>query len=246
MYDAAWAERTIMAGKEAQSIEFPPIGEIRFGDRVVLQATASSGLPVTFAMVSGPGRIEGGNLTATNVGQIEILAAQAGNDEFDAAPSVARTVAVKKAHQSIEFDLPPSILWSELPYRLSATASSGLPVVFAIVSGPGRIEGNVYSSESAGTPVIVATQSGDALFEAATAVERALEVLQVPELGVAVGGTSLFLSWPSAHAHAQIERAHAVEGPWTILDGEPAASGARIIQAIPLSKTNAFYRLKLE
>ena len=56
---------------------------------VTLNATASSGLPVSFALISGPATLGGNTLTLTGeAGQVTIRASQAGNDDYDPAPAV--------------------------------------------------------------------------------------------------------------------------------------------------------------
>jgi len=64
---------------------------------ISLSATASSGLPVTFSLVSGPGSLSGANyatLTVTGVGAIVIAANQPGNTYFAAAPAVDQGIVV--------------------------------------------------------------------------------------------------------------------------------------------------------
>ena len=78
-----------------QTIDFPPIGDKGTTDVVGLAATASSGLPVSFAVASGPAAISGGtNLTFTGTGMVSIAAAQAGGGFWYAAPGVTRTFNV--------------------------------------------------------------------------------------------------------------------------------------------------------
>jgi hypothetical protein len=62
-----------------QSYDNPP---------VTLVATASSGLPVTFSLVSGPATVSGTNLTITGVGTVVVDANQVGNSSYN--PAVAQ------------------------------------------------------------------------------------------------------------------------------------------------------------
>lgn len=66
-------------GKLSQAIVFPPIGPVTYGVApIVLSAAASSGLPVTFSVVSGPATVLKGNqLRVTGAGTIIIAATQA-------------------------------------------------------------------------------------------------------------------------------------------------------------------------
>ena len=75
-------------GNRTQTITFPGNGlSIPENVQVALTAYASSGLPVTYAVVSGPGMLDttGMNLIATGSGQIVVSAYQAGDQSF--APS---------------------------------------------------------------------------------------------------------------------------------------------------------------
>lgn len=78
-----------------QTIFFPAIPATVIGSGVVhLSATASSGLPVNFAVVSGPATINGNELTPTAAGTVVISATQAGNSQYNPAPEVRQTLTV--------------------------------------------------------------------------------------------------------------------------------------------------------
>ena len=67
-------------------------------DEVGLSATASSGLSVTFTVVSGHATIaDDTNLTFTGDGEVKVVASQAGNDNWNPAPDVTHTFNVGKA-----------------------------------------------------------------------------------------------------------------------------------------------------
>jgi alpha-tubulin suppressor-like RCC1 family protein len=59
-----------------------------------LTASASSSLPVTFTVESGPASINGDTLTLTGVGPVTVRAAQAGNATYAAAMSIDRSFTV--------------------------------------------------------------------------------------------------------------------------------------------------------
>jgi hypothetical protein len=70
----------------SQSITFGPLSPARIGvGPITLTATSSSGLPVDFSVISGPGSISGNTLTVLGVGSIVVDADQAGNANFTAA-----------------------------------------------------------------------------------------------------------------------------------------------------------------
>lgn len=80
----------------AQLIEMEDIpNQLVFNDPITLQATASSGLPVTFEMIEGPATISGNLLTLTGeTGMVKLKATQAGNSSWLPAPDVVKTFEV--------------------------------------------------------------------------------------------------------------------------------------------------------
>ena len=68
-----------------QTVSFGPISDHFYADVFGLSATASSGLPVTFSIVSGPASIAGSTLTVTGAGSITVQAFQAGNIDYASA-----------------------------------------------------------------------------------------------------------------------------------------------------------------
>ncbi|MBI2441165.1 MAG: right-handed parallel beta-helix repeat-containing protein [Lentisphaerae bacterium] len=93
----------LVVNKLNQTITFPAIPDQIVTSRVGLVATSSSGLPVSFAVVSGPGAITGGtNLTFSAGGTVKVVASQAGNSIWKAAPSVTNAVILRT--------LPPGVL----------------------------------------------------------------------------------------------------------------------------------------
>jgi MBG domain (YGX type) len=68
-----------------------------------LTATASSGLPVTYQVVSGPGTIpaKGSTLSINGGGTIVITASQYGNDVYAEAPPVTRSLVVNPANLTV-------------------------------------------------------------------------------------------------------------------------------------------------
>lgn len=77
--------------------------------------------------------------------------------------------------QTIILDTPDTLTTPECPFLLRATAASGLPVTFSVVSGPGVINGNQLTPTGDGVVVVRATQSGNAQF-LPVSVERAITV----------------------------------------------------------------------
>ncbi len=76
--------------KANQTIAFNPLDNKKIGDApVILSASASSGLPVTFSLISGPATLIGNLLSlGSSNGWIVVRASQAGNTNYNAAPNV--------------------------------------------------------------------------------------------------------------------------------------------------------------
>ena len=78
-----------------QSISFPALSnQVDGAPALTLRATASSGLPVTYTVLSGPATVSGNVLTATGCAPITVRASQAGSTSYDAATSVDRSFTV--------------------------------------------------------------------------------------------------------------------------------------------------------
>ncbi|GAA4458413.1 hypothetical protein GCM10023189_30630 [Nibrella saemangeumensis] len=80
--------------KEKQTITFSSISEKPSGAEFTLSASASSGLPVSFAVVSGPATITGNKVKVTGQGSVTIRAYQEGNTKYYSATPIDRTFAI--------------------------------------------------------------------------------------------------------------------------------------------------------
>ena len=80
-----------------QTITFAPLAMAYLSQSPLqLTATASSGLPVSLQVISGPATLsQDGLLTLSSAGTVRVEARQAGNGSFAAAPAVLRTITVK-------------------------------------------------------------------------------------------------------------------------------------------------------
>jgi hypothetical protein len=85
----------------AQTITFTYIPPQVDGAKVTLVASASSGLPVSFSVISGPATVSGNILTITSVGTVVVQAAQAGNSYVAAAAPVQQTLTVNPSTAKI-------------------------------------------------------------------------------------------------------------------------------------------------
>lgn len=87
------------------------------------------------------------------------------------------TLTVTAATQTISFTAPASpVTYGVAPISLSATASSGLAVIFSVSSGPCTVSGNTLTLVGAGTCVVAANQPGNADYTAAVAVVQSVVI----------------------------------------------------------------------
>jgi hypothetical protein len=132
-----------------------------------LNATASSGLPITYEIVSGAATLSNDTLWPTATGTVIVKALQNGNNLYGPAPAKYDTIFVVKGSQTITFTPIPNKLLSNIPFALDATASSGLPIVYSVVSGNATINGLLLTTTGVGNVVIKAAQAGNANYFAA-------------------------------------------------------------------------------
>ncbi|MBI5856505.1 MAG: hypothetical protein HZB42_02545 [Sphingobacteriales bacterium] len=164
------------ANSIAQTINFPVIPDKTYGDApFVPNATATSGLPVAFTLISGPATINAQTnlLTITGTGLVTLRANQIGDDVYDTAAPVTQSFTINKASQTISFPAIANQNFGNPPVSLAATASSGLPIIYSVVSGPATVSGNLLTLTGLGTVTVRASQSGDTNYLAATPVDRA-------------------------------------------------------------------------
>jgi hypothetical protein len=105
-YNPASVDQSISgAAKLAQTIAFAqPADQRATAAPITLVATASSGLPVTFTLASGPALLSGNTLTLGGTsGAVTLRASQAGNAIYSAAPDVTRTFTVSPVGPQVFF-----------------------------------------------------------------------------------------------------------------------------------------------
>ncbi len=84
--------------QSTQTISFPAPTKMTEGDDpLLLLPTASSGLPVTLTVVSGPATLDEHVLTVTGPGKVVIRATQEGSFEYKPAKAVSKTITVARA-----------------------------------------------------------------------------------------------------------------------------------------------------
>lgn len=96
------ASGTLIISQAPQTINFGVLPDRTFGDApFAVSATASSTLPVSFSIVSGPASLVGNTVTLEGAGTISISATQAGDANFLAATEVIQNFTVAKAPATV-------------------------------------------------------------------------------------------------------------------------------------------------
>ncbi|MEI6657512.1 MAG: LamG-like jellyroll fold domain-containing protein [Planctomycetota bacterium] len=144
--------------KASQSISFAPIGDTTYGvSPIPLAATSSFGLPVSFAVISGPATITDGNLVVTGAGTVVVRARQPGDGNINAAVPVDVTFSVAKATLTVTANDQRMVYGAALPtltYAISGfvgnDSASGLATSPTLSTVAARTAVGTYAITAAG------------------------------------------------------------------------------------------------
>ena len=100
----------------------------------------------------------------------------AANEAGTGSASDSASATTAQYSQTITFSTPSDTTYGDAPFTLGATASSGLSVSYALVSGPATLSSGTVTITGAGTVTIRASQSGNSSYAAATSVDRSFAV----------------------------------------------------------------------
>ena len=238
---SVWSADSTVTTKQAQSIAFEPIANQTVGATLTLEATADSELPVTFA-VTGPATLTGNVLTCTSAGTVTVTASQNGNDFFEAAMPVVQSFAVSLVPQTITFNTIGNRVTTDI-VTLSATASSGLDVTFAVTSGPAEVYGATLAFTGAGEVTVTASQAGNDTYASASAsqtftVTKATQSIDFPAIsGQSVGDTVAL----NATASSGLPVSYNVSGPATLAGNVLTCTGAGTVTVTASQVGNDIY-----
>ncbi len=202
-----------------QSITFnAPANQGLAAPPFMIAATASSGLPV--GLVSNTPTIctmSGNMVTMVALGACSITATQPGNSSYTAAIPVTQTFQViQSSSQLISFGAISTQAAGATPLTISATATSGLAVIFTSGTIPVcTVSGNAVTMVAAGTCSIIASQPGNAIWSAATPVTQTFTVMPnlITNGGFETGSLSPWnLSVSSGAATASLDSTSAADG----------------------------------
>lgn len=172
---------------KTQTILFTPISDRRLTgiSPILLEASASSNLPVSFELAQGSGKIENGYyVPAEGVSErVIIKAVQSGNTVYAFASAYVSFLISDKSFQEIVFpkiaDLPAPVASPKL-ITLKASASSGLKVSYDLSKGQGSVmSSNILRLTDTSAPQIIevkASQGGDANYMEAKTILRTFAI----------------------------------------------------------------------
>ena len=191
-HPAPQAQQSFAIGRASQAISFgstPPVPAAVGGPDYVVGASASSGLPVTFAAApasAGVCTVSGSNVSLSGAGTCTSSANQGGNAVYDPADPVQQSFTVGPgapvlSPQTISYTstAPGAAVVGGPAYTVAAAASSGLTVVFTIApasAGVCTVAGATVSLVGVGTCTINANQPGSASYEPALQVQQSFSV----------------------------------------------------------------------
>jgi hypothetical protein len=169
----------VLLDKLDQTIIFNLLPSKQFGDKSFkINASATSGLPVLFTSSDeSVANLKGDSIIILKSGTTNILATQTGSDVYKAAETSSQVLIINKASQSVLFENLSSKTYGELPFTLSATSSSGLPVSYSSADTTiTYVKGAIVIISKSGNVKITATQSGNENYKPAPSVVQTLVI----------------------------------------------------------------------
>ena len=155
-----------------QTITFNTLDTLTYGDAsFALTASSSSGLPISYSSSDETvATISDGNITIVGAGSTEITASQEGDNTYDSAEAVTQRLVVNQASQVIVIDEIEDVDISLGSIDITGSSSSGLEVVFSLISGPATLYENTLILTGTGEVVVAADQEGNVNYLEATQV----------------------------------------------------------------------------
>lgn len=186
---------------------------ILYGVTTSVSTTSNSGLAIEFttsstdvcdiATASGITTV-----TPKKSGVCTVVANQAGNDYYEAAPQVTKEITINKAAQvigTISIDNAPLTYNSSDEYTLSATSTSAEPIVYTLAGGEDNCEMDGDTKIivlKPGTCTVLANQAADAgdKYSAATQVSQDFPIAKLAQTITVGGGPSVYNAKANATA----------------------------------------------
>ncbi|HUH32619.1 MAG TPA: T9SS type A sorting domain-containing protein, partial [Daejeonella sp.] len=238
-YFPASLEQTFVVQKADQRISFSDIADRTFGDSpFMLAASSDAGVLVSFEVISGPVNLDNATLTITGAGTAVIKANADGNENYHAA-SAEQSFVIHRAAQTISFgSIPPTEKTSSV--LLDASASSGLPVNYQVISGNGVILGSSLSFTGEGQVIVEASQPGNDNYLPAIAVNQTVLVFgeDVKKDDIRI---KVYPNPTKGQLKVKLENKKDVEYTFTIYNGE-----GLIVRSAVISKSHKMFEVDFD
>ena len=152
-----------------------------YGSTVALTSSGGSGSGTVSYAVTSSGTagcsVSGSTLSATAAGTCTVTATKAADTNYASVSSSATTVTFNKASQSITFTNPGNKEFTATPFSVTPSASSGLTVsLSSSTTGVCTTSGFSVTMVTTGTCTLVASQSGNGNYNAATDVTNSFTI----------------------------------------------------------------------
>ncbi len=184
-YNAATSvEQTLTVNKADQTISFGTLSDTKFSENTLdLTSTATSGLTVSYeSSNTSVATVSSNTVTFVDVGTVTITASQSGNNDYNAATSVGRSLTIIKGDQTIPLDPIPDKEINSADFDLPQTTTAGLDIFYSSSNtGVATVSGNTVSIVGEGTTNITASQSGNTQYNAATTLMESLTVTKLSQ-----------------------------------------------------------------
>ncbi|HMG72788.1 MAG TPA: Ig-like domain-containing protein [Pyrinomonadaceae bacterium] len=211
-YTAADATGTLTIGKASETITFNPLANKTYGDpSFAVTASCSSGLPVSFSIVSGPATIAGSTVALNGAGTVTVRASQSGNENYNAATNVDQSFTVAKASATITLtNLNQN--YDGTPKTVTATTNpSGLSGISIKYNGSSTVPSN------AGSYSVVASLTNDnysANDATGTLIINAPPTVRItsPTNGTLLHATSISISASAADSDGSVSKVEFFQG----------------------------------
>ncbi|MDI9355741.1 MAG: FG-GAP-like repeat-containing protein [Chitinophagaceae bacterium] len=160
--------------KVTQTISFPALSPqyAPIGNTFVLNASASSRLELSYVPSNTMVSINRNTATIRGIGTVNITAIQSGNNNYEEAIPITRSLTISKLNQTITFgNVSNPTIGQTLV--LNASSSSSLMVSYRSSDVTiASVNGNTLTAKAVGSVTITATQEGNENFNPATATQN--------------------------------------------------------------------------
>ena len=164
-YESATTSLVMNVIKTAQNITYSPAltTTVTYSDNLTIPLTASSssGLTVSYTLVSGPATLSSTTLTVSQTGVIVIDADQSGNAAYNPAIKVRESIVVRPGEVTLSNFSIPTKVDTDPDFTITApttTVSGGTTVYSSSDLSVATVSGTTLQIVSAGTTTITATQ----------------------------------------------------------------------------------------